>query len=228
MPGLAAFCVCTAISLGSIYLLQISWFTAWLSLDEQRIAAGRDGLVPCVVHKDFRPSKWSQRDYGDIVVKKYSKILASHIFKCIVILVTAVFLGFGIWGSLLMHQKFDPADLLPSDSYVRQWKTEHDLHYHGSGLSVYSGEIYSAGFDHSDLHKFEHLSSGLQEILEENIVLAGIVYYTCFNQSGGFISCLFARFQDLVVQVKGICHFEEKLFYLGGVCISFRLPNSFE
>merc|ERR1719516_479462 len=69
MPGLAAFCVCTAISLGSIYLLQISWFSAWMSLDEERIAAGRDGLVPCVVHgKDHRPSSCSQKEYGAMVM----------------------------------------------------------------------------------------------------------------------------------------------------------------
>ena len=46
MPGLESFCVCTAIGLGSIYLLQISWFVAWMSLDEKRISAGGDGLQP--------------------------------------------------------------------------------------------------------------------------------------------------------------------------------------
>ena len=41
MPGLQSFCVCTAIALGSIYVLQLTWFTAWLVIDERRRAANR-------------------------------------------------------------------------------------------------------------------------------------------------------------------------------------------
>ena len=173
MPGLAAFCVCTAISLGSIYLLQISWFAAWMSLDEERIAAGRDGLVPCVVHgKDYKPSSCSQKDYGSIIMKKYSQCFSSLVFKVLAILLSIGLLACGIWGTLLMEQKFDPIKLLPSDSYVRQWKTQHDAFYHGSGLTVYSGEIYSAEFDYSDLASFEELSRGLDDVLAEGVVLA--------------------------------------------------------
>ena len=173
MPGLASFCVCTAISLGSIYLLQVSWFTAWMSLDEERISAGRDGLVPCLVHKDYQPTKWSKRDLGDIIVKRYAKLLSSVVFKCIVIFTTLGFLAVGVWGSLQMRQKFDPVLLLPSDSYLRQWKTQHDQFYYGSGWTIYSGEIYSAGFDETDLYKFEHLSIGLQDIVDSGVALAG-------------------------------------------------------
>ena len=52
MPGLQSFCVCTAVALASIYLLQLTWFTAWLVIDERRKEAGRDGLLPCLVHRD--------------------------------------------------------------------------------------------------------------------------------------------------------------------------------
>ena len=173
MPGLGAFCVCTAISLGAIYLLQISWFAAWMSLDEERIAAGRDGLVPCIVHKDFQPSACSRTSYGDIIVKHYAKLLSSSVFKCLLIISTLGFFGFGIWGSLLMRQRFDPVLLLPSDSYIRRWKSLHDQFYYGSGWTIYSGEIYSSQFNHSDLHKFEQLSSGLQQFVDDGQSLGG-------------------------------------------------------
>jgi len=172
MPGLAAFCVCTAISLASIFILQISWFAAWMSLDEERIAAGRDGLVPCVVHdKDYRPSSCSQKEYGAMVMEKYCKCFSFILFKVVVIVVSLGFLVCGIWGTLHMEQKFDPINLLPSDSYARQWKTQYDTFYYGSGLTQFSGEIYSAGFDHTDLGRFDQLSLGLQEVLEEGSVL---------------------------------------------------------
>ena len=55
MPGLQSFCVCTAIGLGSIYLLQVTWFTAWLTLDEGRIELEGDGLIPCYTHQHYDP-----------------------------------------------------------------------------------------------------------------------------------------------------------------------------
>merc|ERR1712096_288256 len=37
MPGLQSFCISSAFAIGVIYLLQASWFVAWLSVDEKRI-----------------------------------------------------------------------------------------------------------------------------------------------------------------------------------------------
>ena len=161
MPGLESFSVCTAIGLGSIYLLQVSWFVAWMSLDERRIATGRDGLLMCVVHKDYKPSPCCKQNLGDVVVKKYAKLLSSVIFKFLVIVFTLGMLGFGIWGSILIRQKFDPVLLLPSDSYLREWLNVHDELYPDNG---WGAEIYTAEFDHSDLYKFEELTNNLEEL----------------------------------------------------------------
>ena len=161
MPGLESFSVCTAIGLGSIYLLQISWFVAWMSLDERRISTGRDGLLMCIVHKDFKPSKCSQQNFGDVVVKKYAQLLSSVIFKCLVTVFTLGMLAVGIWGSVLIRQKFDPVLLLPSDSYLREWLNVHDELYPDNG---WGAEIFTAEFDHTDLHKFEELTNKLEEL----------------------------------------------------------------
>merc|ERR1719270_2752507 len=61
MPGLQSFCVCTAIALGCIYILQVSWFVAWMVLDEKRIQSGRDGVFPCIIHKNYQPSECSRK-----------------------------------------------------------------------------------------------------------------------------------------------------------------------
>jgi len=161
MPGLESFCVCTAIGLGAIFLLQVSWFVAWMSLDERRIASGRDGLLPCIIHKDFKPSSCSQSNYGDVVVKKYAKLLSSVIFKFLVIVFTLGMLVFGIWGSILIRQKFDPTLLLPSDSYLREFLSVHDKHFPNNG---WTANIYTANFDDTDLHKFEELTNQLNEL----------------------------------------------------------------
>eukprot|EP00092_Neocalanus_flemingeri_P026887 GFUD01029143.1.p1 GENE.GFUD01029143.1~~GFUD01029143.1.p1 ORF type:complete len:1040 (-),score=194.28 GFUD01029143.1:157-3276(-) len=164
IPALASFCVCTAIGLGGIYLLQVSWFVAWMSLDERRIAEGRDGLIPCLVHKNFKSSTSSQTSYGDIIFKKYTSLLSSIVFKCVVIVFSLGMLAFGICGSISIRQKSDLEQLLPSDSYLNQWLEVNNKFYNESGWTMYSGEIYTSEFDHWDLYKIERLSHELEKL----------------------------------------------------------------
>ena len=170
MPGLESFCVCTAIGLGSIYLLQISWFVAWMSLDERRIASGHDGLLPCIVHEDFKPTACSQKTYGDVIVKKYAWLLSSVVFQFVVILFTIGMLAFGIWGSILIQQKFDLASLIPSDSYLKEFLSLRNKFYPNKG---WTADIYTAGFDYTDLHKFEDLTNQLNDLQISKTHLGG-------------------------------------------------------
>ena len=51
-PGLASICVGTSMALGAIFLLQVTWFIAWMTLDERRVAAKRNGVLPCITHTE--------------------------------------------------------------------------------------------------------------------------------------------------------------------------------
>ena len=81
MPGLQSFCVCTAIALGCIYILQVSWFVAWLVLDEKRILSRRNGLIPCISHKDKNSKSGDKVDVSAKVVEIFSKLLPSRIYQ---------------------------------------------------------------------------------------------------------------------------------------------------
>merc|ERR1719270_1510160 len=41
LPGLKAFCLTCAIGIAAVYLLQVSWFVAWLLIDQKRIDGRR-------------------------------------------------------------------------------------------------------------------------------------------------------------------------------------------
>ena len=127
MPGLQSFCVTVAIGLGAIYLLQVSvlisnspdipsvlsdkiaqhspcprtpqvsWFAAWLALDERRIAAGRDGVLPCLVHRDHAPRPAAE-GRGARAKLLYTRLLGSPLYKTLVILASLTALGFGVYG----------------------------------------------------------------------------------------------------------------------------------
>jgi hypothetical protein len=96
LPGLQSFCISCAIAIASIFLLQTSWFVAFLALDEKRIEEKRNGLIPCISHKQWLPSKWSQGGLTTqmiaIAVKMYkiklmqvieSYILIENTFLCV-------------------------------------------------------------------------------------------------------------------------------------------------
>jgi len=158
MPGLQSFCVCTALSLGSIYILQVSWFLAWLSLDERRLTAGRDGCVPCVTLRDYQPSACSQRDFSAVVLKKVLPLFTTPLFQVCVIIITVAALVGGILGSMNIQQTFKPWLLLPPDSYMRKWLDIHDTNFPDNGFGV---NIYTGGIDSNSLSGLEELSSGL-------------------------------------------------------------------
>jgi len=170
MPGLESFCVCTAIGLGSIYLLQVSWFVAWMTLDEERVGHGRNGIIPCIVHKDFQPATCLNFDLGAAVVKLYSKLLSSTIFKILILMMTLIFVGIGSWGWIDIKQKFDPFLLLPSDSYLREWIRAQNNFYPEDGwvASVYSGKI-----SYKDLNEIDALVSDLEELQNTGLSLRG-------------------------------------------------------
>ena len=76
---------------------QVSWFAAWLALDERRIAAGRDGVLPCLVHRDHAPRPASG-GRGARAKLLYTRLLASPLYKTLVILASLTALGFGVYG----------------------------------------------------------------------------------------------------------------------------------
>jgi len=168
MPGLESFCVCTAIGLGSIYLLQVSWFVAWMTLDEQRVESGRDGLLPCVVHQDYQPSACSNFEAGVVVMKYYARLLSSKTFKVFTMILTVGLLAFGAWGWTGMKQKFDPVLLLPSESYLREWIRVQQEYYPENG---WTADVYSGDLSYKDLDKIDELMTGLEDLKDSGKIL---------------------------------------------------------
>jgi hypothetical protein len=149
--------------------LQISWFVAFLTLDQKRIAAGRNGILPCLTHKDYQPPQcW---DFSTLFMSVYSKCLASWLFKAAVFLISLAFLGIGIWGTFSIRQKFDPILLLPSDSYLRKFVAAHDADFPANG---WHAEVYMSEIDGTSMAGMERLTAGLQGLVDNKTYLRSI------------------------------------------------------
>jgi hypothetical protein len=142
---------------------------AFLTIDQKRITAGRNGLLPCLVHKNYQPPKcW---DFGSAFMAAYGKCLASWIFKAGVFTLSLAFLAIGIWGTLSIRQKFDPILLLPSDSYLREFVQKHDADYPTNG---WSAEVYMSEIDGSSMAGMDRLTTGLQALVDNRTHLRAI------------------------------------------------------
>jgi len=163
MPGLESFCVSTAFGLAAIFLLQISWFVAWMSLDEARVLAKRDGVLPCVIHSDNStgfsclPSLKSSWNMGTL----YAHLLSSKLFKVVALVVTFGLFAVGAYGWSLMRMKFDPVLLLPGDTYLRKWVDTHSEYYPENG---WTADVYSESLNHTHLANIEELTNGFEDL----------------------------------------------------------------
>jgi len=173
MPGLRAFCVSAAICIALIFCLQVSWFIAWVTLDQQRIQQKKHGIFPCKTIKETDEIPLENIPFGKKVMSNYSKFFDYWPFKVAVIVVSCGLLSFGVYGSVNIIQRFDPNRMLPSDSYLSHWiAIQQDL-YPSYGFAVW---VMTGPIELEDLPKLEKMVSGFDQISEEgpSRILRGI------------------------------------------------------
>ena len=52
VPALKSFCIYCGLGIFVVYIFQITWFTAWLVIDQRRVQARRNACFPCIKMKE--------------------------------------------------------------------------------------------------------------------------------------------------------------------------------
>ena len=123
--------MCTAAALAAIFLLSVTWFVAWMWVDECRVATGRNAILPCIRHEV--DAKSADDSAPSFLLSTYLNSLSSLPKAVIVVLISLGLGAVGIWGSLNILQQFDPTLLLASDSYLRAWLDTRDNQFPSNG-----------------------------------------------------------------------------------------------
>ncbi|XP_012277328.1 Niemann-Pick C1 protein isoform X2 [Orussus abietinus] len=131
LPSLESFCIYAAMGVFVTFLLQLTFFVGFFTLDAKRIEAKQNGILPCIVHRNFEPTAINEnRQFSwKIMNCIYSKVVLTLPGKIIILLMTAGIASFGVMGSLNLEQWFDPDWFLPNDTYLSNYIHQRNLHY---------------------------------------------------------------------------------------------------
>jgi hypothetical protein len=178
-------------------MLQITWFTAFMALDQQRMAANRNGIFPCFVHKNPAPARdwFFGLNVEKMVLGVYEKLLPNWFFKAAVLGATAAFLGIGIWGTAIIRQEFDPLLLLPPASYLRRFADRNHVEYPSNG---WDADVYTGPLDYTDMAAMEQMTAGLQGLVDNRTHLLNIDPWWPPLKEFAVYKKNFTRWQDFV------------------------------
>ena len=171
LPGLESFCLNCAIGIAAIYFLQLSWFVAWMVIDQKRIEENRVSVLPCIQINKEKTGKseegftYSFEDLRKAAMNWYTNLLSYYTYCTFILLVTFAILGLGIYGTMNIETHTEEVKNLPSDSYLRKWfnNLDSDFPELGQKAKLFTGELRTK----QDFTKLDMLINDL-EILKEN------------------------------------------------------------
>lgn len=129
LPSLESFCLYAAIGVFFIYIYVTTFIVAIFTIDEHRILANRNALVPCIAHK-AQPKLWCDANLMNRLVKwAYTNIIMTKAGKIVVLMATVVVTGFSLVGLFRLEQKFDPNWFIPEHTYLSKYNAvKQDLY----------------------------------------------------------------------------------------------------
>ncbi|XP_046745326.1 NPC intracellular cholesterol transporter 1-like [Diprion similis] len=163
LPSLQSFCIYAAVGVFVTFLLQITFFVGFFTLDTKRIEAKRNGILPCIVHSGYQPRpKNEDRISWRVTGFLYSRGVLTSWGKPAVLMITAGIAAFGIYGSTRLEQRFDPEWFLPEGTYLAQYLNEVKQNYPEQG---HEGFVFMGKLDYvSNFQKILQLCETLRSL----------------------------------------------------------------
>ncbi|KAA0184825.1 hypothetical protein HAZT_HAZT005391 [Hyalella azteca] len=131
LPALQSFCAYASVGIMIVYILQSSFFLAWLTFDEKRLRQKRNGLLWFLTHKDWKPSHCSKVDILNRMFKWYGEFLMK--VRYLVLIVSGVLFIGSIIATTYLKQEFNPNWFVPRDSYLADYFTTYKTYFSKEG-----------------------------------------------------------------------------------------------
>ena len=184
-PALQAFCVACSLGIAAIYVLQLTWFIAWLVVDDkqrQKQTSHHNATVKKCCEKlnvtymcTSITSTISHKLWPSI-----ARLLDFKVYHAIIISIGVGILGVGIWGCYTIKQEINLSKFYPSDSYLSKWANGFDEHFRNweLGFSVYTNVLSTK----EDFIRLDELTKQLSSWIESNQILDDMDnWWSAFN-----------------------------------------------
>ena len=140
-----------------------------MSLDQRRVKANRNAFIPCYKHKKVAKSSCNEINLTKKIFKLYGNLLMKFPVKIIVVFVTLGVTGIGIWGNLLLEQKFVPQWFLPKDSFLSHWYNANEEYFPFGGDRV---TLYLYNLDY--VNELEQLNSLVERLTNQTDIIDNV------------------------------------------------------
>ncbi|XP_032219705.2 patched domain-containing protein 3 [Nematostella vectensis] len=173
LPGLQSFCIYAGLGILIDFILQITLFSAFLTLDGRREDRKRDGCCCCciVLPVDYTESQCGSRELMKVFFESYyCKAILSLPGKVIVMIITGVLFGLSLYGTLMLKQDFDAIWFLPTKSMAYKYTIENDKFFPSSGerAALYAGKI-NYFEDQLKLHKLREVTIADSGVVDSSV-----------------------------------------------------------
>lgn len=159
LPALRSFSIWCAIGILAIFLLTITFFTAWLAIDASRENKRRDACLCCITLNDsWTPIACSEKSYlQSFIGKLYSPTLLTVPGKVIALIAVAGLLAGGSYGLANLKQDFNSDWFLPTSSAPRKFQINVKKSFPSNGITsaVYTGSI-KYNTEYKAMNKIKH------------------------------------------------------------------------
>ena len=119
-PSIVYFCTYAAFSIALAFFFLITIFVAFMTYDCRRMNAGRRDIVPCLKAPDpgLGKKRWDEPRPQTLnkIMELWGKILMKPTVKGVVLIISLLLLGFGIYGTTFIDEEFDRRDLAKDGS----------------------------------------------------------------------------------------------------------------
>ena len=158
LPALRNFCFYAAFGIFFDYLYQVTFFTAFLSLDERRKANNKGDCFFCLdcppqaCCQCCAPHK-SEKSFMQRGMGRLGSGLRHRAVKFFVLIFFTSITAAGIAGCVKMEVDADVNNFIPDGSYLKDWFSDLDTYFTESGDSVelYSKSTLNLAADDSEL-----------------------------------------------------------------------------
>lgn len=149
LPALRNFCFYAAFGILFTFFFQVTWFVAWLTMDEWRRAGNRRDVACCLtVPKDACCACCAPREDGRTKMGRWmgdtlGGVLTDKKVKAGVLVAFAAVAAGGFAGCALMKIDADVNNFIPGGSYLKEWIADSDAMYRslGDGIDVYTRDM---------------------------------------------------------------------------------------